>query len=76
MAGLNVGYVRSRLYSCEADEQGGAIRSLHPEKTRIVHITNGFEFLGYKIRKGKGLKLPAHKRCRNARAVASAASAS
>jgi RNA-directed DNA polymerase len=28
--------------------------SLHPEKTRIVHITNGFEFLGYKIRKGKG----------------------
>jgi RNA-directed DNA polymerase len=36
--------------------------SLHPEKTRIVHITNGFEFLGYKIRKGKGLKLPAHKR--------------
>jgi RNA-directed DNA polymerase len=36
--------------------------SLHPEKTRIVHITNGFEFLGYKIRKGTGLKLPAHKR--------------
>jgi hypothetical protein len=33
--------------------------SLHPEKTRIVHITNGFEFLGYKIRKGKGLKLSA-----------------
>jgi hypothetical protein len=23
-------------------------------RTRIVHITNGFEFLGYKIRKGKG----------------------
>jgi RNA-directed DNA polymerase len=36
--------------------------SLHPEKTRIVHVTNGFEFLGYKIGKGKGLKLPAHKR--------------
>jgi group II intron reverse transcriptase/maturase len=36
--------------------------SLHPEKTRIVHITNGFEFLGYKIKRGKGLKLPAHKR--------------
>ena len=27
-----------------------------------MHITNGFEFLGYKIRKGKGFKLPAHKR--------------
>ena len=26
--------------------------SLHPEKTRIVHITNGFEFLGYKIKRG------------------------
>jgi retron-type reverse transcriptase len=22
--------------------------SLHPEKTRIVHVTNGFEFLGYR----------------------------
>jgi RNA-directed DNA polymerase len=29
---------------------------IHPEKTRIVHITQGFEFLGYKIGKGKGLR--------------------
>ena len=36
--------------------------SLHPEKTRIVHVSKGFEFLGYKIGKDKGLRLPAHKR--------------
>ena len=31
---------------------------LHSEKTRIVHISNGFEFLGYKIKRGTGpLKL-------------------
>jgi RNA-directed DNA polymerase len=35
---------------------------LHPEKTRIVHVTDGFEFLGYKIKRGKGFRLPAHKR--------------
>jgi RNA-directed DNA polymerase len=29
---------------------------LHPKKTRIVHITRGFEFLGYKIGRGKGLR--------------------
>jgi RNA-directed DNA polymerase len=29
---------------------------LHSEKTRIVHITKGFEFLGYKIGRGKGLR--------------------
>ncbi|MCA1678162.1 MAG: group II intron reverse transcriptase/maturase [Actinobacteria bacterium] len=29
---------------------------LHPEKTRIVHIARGFEFLGYKIGRGKGLR--------------------
>jgi len=29
---------------------------IHPEKTRIVHITQGFEFLGYKVGKGKGLR--------------------
>jgi RNA-directed DNA polymerase len=29
---------------------------LHPEKTRIVHISQGFEFLGYKIGRGKGLR--------------------
>ncbi|MCA1703485.1 MAG: group II intron reverse transcriptase/maturase, partial [Actinobacteria bacterium] len=31
---------------------------LHPEKTRIVHIARGFEFLGYKVGRGRGL---AHK---------------
>jgi group II intron reverse transcriptase/maturase len=36
--------------------------SLHPEKTRIVHVRDGFEFLGYKIRRGRGLRMAAHKR--------------
>lgn len=30
---------------------------LHPNKTRITHIKWGFEFLGYKIKQGKGLRL-------------------
>lgn len=30
---------------------------LHPNKTRITHVKWGFEFLGYKIKQGKGLKL-------------------
>jgi RNA-directed DNA polymerase len=34
---------------------------LHPQKTRIVHVRYGFEFLGYKIKRGKGLYLPANK---------------
>ena len=34
---------------------------LHPQKTRIVHVTHGFEFLGYKIKRGKQLRLPASK---------------
>jgi RNA-directed DNA polymerase len=33
--------------------------TLNREKTRIVHITHGFEFLGFKIKRGKGrFKLP------------------
>jgi RNA-directed DNA polymerase len=36
--------------------------ALHPQKTRIVHVRQGFEFLGYKIKRGKGFRLPAHKR--------------
>jgi len=36
--------------------------SLHPEKTRIVHVDHGFEFLGYKVKRGKGLRLSASKR--------------
>lgn len=36
--------------------------SLHPGKTKIVHMQHGFEFLGYKIKRGKKpLRLPAHK---------------
>lgn len=29
---------------------------VHPDKTRIVHISQGFEFLGYKIGRGKGMR--------------------
>lgn len=35
---------------------------LHPTKTRIVHVKDGFEFLGFKIKRGtKKLKLAAQK---------------
>jgi RNA-directed DNA polymerase len=35
---------------------------LHSEKTRIVHVRHGFEFLGFKIKRGsRPLNLPAHK---------------
>jgi RNA-directed DNA polymerase len=35
---------------------------LNEDKTRIVHISQGFEFLGYKIKRGqRPLKLAAHK---------------
>jgi RNA-directed DNA polymerase len=34
---------------------------LHPQKTRIVHVQHGFEFLGYTIKRGKALRLPAGK---------------
>jgi RNA-directed DNA polymerase len=35
---------------------------LHPQKTRIVHVREGFEFLGYKIKRGqRKLYLPASK---------------
>jgi len=32
---------------------------LNVQKTRIVHVRQGFEFLGYKIKRGRGLRLPA-----------------
>src|SRR5215475_14972990 len=35
---------------------------LHPRKTRIGHVSQGFEFLGYKVKQGAGHRLPAHKR--------------
>lgn len=35
---------------------------LHPSKTQIVHIKDGFEFLGFKIKRGtRKLKLASHK---------------
>jgi RNA-directed DNA polymerase len=35
---------------------------LHPQKTRMVHVQQGFEFLGYKIKRGpRKLDLPASK---------------
>ena len=34
---------------------------LHPQKTRVVHVRHGFEFLGYKIKRGKQLTLPTDK---------------
>ena len=32
---------------------------VHPDKTRIVHVSQGFEFLGYKIKQGRGMKYKA-----------------
>src|ERR1700739_982690 len=35
---------------------------LHPQKTRVVHVRQGFEFLGYKIKRGqRPLRLMPHK---------------
>jgi hypothetical protein len=34
---------------------------LHPQKTRIVHVRYGFDFLGYTIKRGRGLRLPSSK---------------
>jgi RNA-directed DNA polymerase len=34
---------------------------LHPQKTRVVHVQRGFEFLGYLVRRGRQLKLPPSK---------------
>ncbi len=31
---------------------------LHPQKTRIVHVRQGFEFLGYKIKRGQQTESP------------------
>jgi len=35
---------------------------LHPQKTRVVHVRQGFEFLGYKVKAGKGYRMPSSKR--------------
>lgn len=44
------------LASARAVLEGELGLRVHPEKTRIVHVTQGFEFLGYKIKRGKGLR--------------------
>ena len=44
------------LASARAVLEGELGLRLHPEKTRIVHIARGFEFLGYKIGRGRGLR--------------------
>jgi group II intron reverse transcriptase/maturase len=43
---------------------------IHPQKTRITHVQYGFEFLGYRIKRGKKLQLPVHKIRSQARAGA------
>jgi RNA-directed DNA polymerase len=35
---------------------------LHPPKTRVVHVRQGFEVLGDQVKQGAGHRLPAHKR--------------
>lgn len=44
------------LASARAVLEGDLGLQVHPDKTRIVHITQGFEFLGYKIGQGRGLR--------------------
>jgi group II intron reverse transcriptase/maturase len=34
---------------------------INPQKTRIVHVNHGFEFLGFKIKRGRQLRLPSAK---------------
>src|SRR6202163_160494 len=43
---------------------------LNPQKTRIVHVRHGFEFLGYMIKRGKQLRLPPGKIVTGARSGA------
>lgn len=43
------------LQDAKAVLEGNLGLVLHPTKTRIVHITQGFEFLGYRVRKGGGV---------------------
>jgi RNA-directed DNA polymerase len=44
------------LASARAVLEGQLGLRIHPEKTRIVHVSQGFEFLGYKIGLGRGLR--------------------
>jgi RNA-directed DNA polymerase len=42
------------LTSARAVLEGELGLRVHPAKTRIVHVDQGFEFLGYKIKQGEG----------------------
>ena len=62
-----IGWLPARLSAAEAQAALDAARrilkqlgvELHPQKTRIVHVRYGFEFLGYKIKCGwRKLSLP------------------
>jgi group II intron reverse transcriptase/maturase len=44
------------LASARAVLEGELGLRLHSQKTRVVHISQGFEFLGYKLGRGKGLR--------------------
>jgi hypothetical protein len=44
---------------CLREELGG---ERHPQKTRMVHSSQGFEFLGDQVKRGSGFRLPAYKR--------------
>lgn len=44
------------LASARAVLEGELGLRLNPEKTRLVHVTRGFVFLGYKVGRGKGLR--------------------
>lgn len=35
---------------------------LHSQKTRVIHVRQGFEFLGYKVKAGRGYQMPSSKR--------------
>ncbi len=47
------------LASARAVLEGELGLRVHPDKTRIVHVVQGFEFLGYKIKRGRGMKYKA-----------------
>lgn len=47
------------LASARAVLEGELGLRVHPDKTRIVHVAQGFEFLGYKIKRGTGMKYKA-----------------
>src|SRR6266568_4063779 len=47
------------LASARAVLEGELGLRVHSDKTRIVYVAQGFEFLGYKIKRGRGMKYKA-----------------